>query len=256
MVIGISCKRNAPRDEPVFLGYDVGAPNAQSPIRDPNLIQTPTGSKRCDSRLQHLYCYYKALEDDLTDMLKKLACSTLLSQLRLSQLDYSKKLEEEILLLEIVPDPEHLENDFSALVDASQISAVGRDGKQQTSRPTSDKLPNTLCVLFNRNRKDFNRDREHGSWDARRLVGLEALTINANPLLANSEKHTFNLTAFVLHRPTNIGAQHDQVVAFIKSGEEWHYYKDGKTIALPNNQNQAAIRLASKHGSFFFYQKM
>ncbi|WP_243018212.1 MULTISPECIES: hypothetical protein [Candidatus Cardinium] len=247
MVMGVSCKRNAPRYEPVFLGYDVDAPNAQSPIRDPNLIQTPNGAKPCDPHLQHLYYYYKVLEDDLTDMLKKIGCSSLLSQLRLSQLDYSKRLAEEILLLNIVPDPEHVANDFSALVDASQ-AALGHAGSEQASRLTSNQLPNRLGIFFDA------RESKELSWGARKLVGVASIAVSANPLLANSEKHRFALTAFLLvySNKKNKDA-YKQFVACSKAGQQWCYYNNGQTATLSNQQ---AIDLASKYGIIFFYQKI
>ena len=254
MVIGISCKRNAPRYEPESLKYyDIDPHNPHNLMKDPNVTQTPNGSKTCNPVLSKLHEYYKFLKDDLSDLLKKIGCSNLLNQLRSGQLSSSKELKKEVLLLNLDPTLCHpLENKFNALVEANQAT-LARDGKEQTSRLTSDKLPNKLCVLFDRyRREDFDRDREHVSWDERSLVGAEALIMSSNPLLRNSEKHSFALTAFLVHRPSRHDSS-NQVVAFIKLGEQWHYYKDGETIALLNNQ--AAIRLASEMGTLFFYEK-
>lgn len=222
LVMGTTCKRNAPRYEPDPLicgatSFIMGSSLEEQSIASDAQLENPF----VDKLLEH----YKNSKD-VANFLK--------------DIDWNGGLT-----LNVTPSVD-LQNDFSASIEAS-LAIVSHDGKGQPNG-----LPNRLCIFFERNRQD-------GSWAKRRLVGTASITIKSNPILPNSEKDSFALIAFWADISSRNDLKAHPVVAFVKEDQQWCFYNnnnatnDSVKTALSTKD---AMRLASEKGTTFFYQKI
>ncbi|MCT4696978.1 MAG: hypothetical protein V3581_02475 [Candidatus Cardinium sp.] len=226
----MACKRKAPRHEPKLPG---GQENIANSIMKASWTQGPK-SRPKDAQ--------PADEDWYTIFKSRPEGKMLLKHSR----------DQDLKPLYIAPDEDpDAQNDWYTRIETSLTTANHKD-----SHPLRN-LPDALLVYFPRVQAD-------GSWEKRMLMDIAFITISANPVVPNSERHTFALTAFVAQMQQN--ADIKPLIVYVKKDQEWFFYKHNDpqaghaTCKQDSNTKHLstinAMRCASGAGIIFLYQKI
>ncbi|AXI24078.1 hypothetical protein CE557_244 [Cardinium endosymbiont of Sogatella furcifera] len=230
VLMAMACKRKAPRYEPKLPG---GQENISNSIMEASWTQGPQ-SRPKDAQ---------AVDEDWYTKLKITPEGKML-------LKHSR--DQDLKPLYIAPDEDpDAQNDWHTRIEASLTTANHKD-----SGPLRN-LPDALLVNFPRAQGD-------DPWDKRILMDIASITISANPVAPNSERHTFALTAFVAEMPKNRGKR--LLIVYVKKDQEWYFYKNNDpqaedaTCKQDSNKKHLstinAMRFASEAGILFLYQKI
>lgn len=244
MVLGINCKRTAPRYEP----------DPTPLIEDKEDIEKPA-IDQAKSHPQNIAGKGRAStqSSDQSSILNNDAyLNHFLTEIEWLPIVEGKSLnanKNEYLTLRIQPTAD--EHNLNRLIERNLATNT---------------LPHKLRVSYQRNQQD-------GSWNKTRLDGAASINLSTNPRLDHSEKHTYALIGFTIklrknnkdredylkdrkdylkNRKDYLKDQENHLVAFVKKDANWFYYDNyGKATRFTKE-----IRLALQSGTCFFYQKI